>query len=83
MVAKGKWVLLPYLVAKELTGIYIIPPGVKDERYIHPIWLRGYSFRNIEYVNSSIFALSTMQYDRDLDNKLSWLVLTDPDFLPV
>ena len=32
MVGKGKWVVLPYLVDKDLPGLRLIPPGVEDER---------------------------------------------------
>ena len=31
MVEKGQWVVLPYSGAKELPGLRIIPPGVKED----------------------------------------------------
>ena len=32
MVVKSQRVLIPYTVDKELPGLWIIPPGVKDDR---------------------------------------------------
>ena len=32
IVEKGKWFVLSYLVAKELPGMRISPPGVKEDR---------------------------------------------------
>ena len=32
MVEKGQWVVLPYLVSKELPGIRLRPPVAKEER---------------------------------------------------
>ena len=39
MVGKGRWVVLPYLVTKELRGLRLIPPGVKEEKDWRPRWL--------------------------------------------
>ena len=39
MVGKGQWVVLPYLVDKDLHGLRLIPPGVKEERYWRPRWI--------------------------------------------
>ena len=36
MVEKGQWVVLPYLVAKGLPGLSLIPPGMKVERDQRP-----------------------------------------------
>ena len=44
MVEKGQWVVLPYLVAKMLTGLRLRPPGVKVERDRRPCWLGDYSY---------------------------------------
>ena len=37
MVEKGTWVVLPYLVAKRLSGLRLSPPGVKVERDRRPL----------------------------------------------
>ena len=44
MIEKGQWVVLPYLVAKGLLGLWLSPPGVKVERDWRPRWLGDYSF---------------------------------------
>ena len=36
MFGKEQWLVLPYLVAKELPRLRIVPPGVKEERYWWP-----------------------------------------------
>ena len=36
IVEKGRWVVLPYSVAKRLPGLRLIPPGVKVERDQRP-----------------------------------------------
>ena len=66
MAYKGQWVVLPYLVAKDIPGLRISPPGVKEEEDICPGWLGGYSFINNNTDTLSIYALSTMQYDQVL-----------------
>ena len=43
MVEKGKWEVIPYYVAKELLGLLLIPPDVKEERDRRPWWLGDYS----------------------------------------
>ena len=47
MVGKGKWVVLLYSVAKELPGLRLNLPGVKEERYQKPQWIGDYSYINL------------------------------------
>ena len=44
IVEKGKWVVLPYSVAKRLRGLRLSPPGVKVERDRRPRWLGVFSY---------------------------------------
>ena len=67
MVDKGRWVVLTYLVAKELPGLRLISLGVKEERDRRPQWLGSYSFSNLNYKTLLISAMSAMKYGRDLE----------------
>ena len=44
MAEKGKWTVLPYLVAKRLPGLRLIPLSVKVERDRRPRWIGDYSY---------------------------------------
>ena len=70
MVAKGQWVVLPYLVAKRLPGLRLSPPGVKIERDRRPRWIGDYIFNPINSKTLLICDLSAMQYGRCLDRLL-------------
>ena len=48
MVRKGQWVVLPYLAAKDLLGIKLSLPGVKEGRDRRPRWLGNYSYSNLK-----------------------------------
>ena len=60
----GKWVVLPYLVAKELLGLRMIPLVLKEERDWRPRRLENYSFSNIDFKTLPIASLYVMQYVR-------------------
>ena len=47
MIEKGQLVVLPYLVANDLLGLRLIPPGVKEERDRWPRQLGDYSYTNL------------------------------------
>ena len=47
MVEKGQSVVFTYSVAKEIPGLRLRPPGVKEERDLRPQWLGYYSFSNL------------------------------------
>ena len=47
MTRKGQWVVMPYLVAKELPGLRLISLGVKEEQYRQPWWIGNYSYSNL------------------------------------
>ena len=83
MVGKGQWAVMPCLVAKELTGLGLIPPGVKEERDRRPRWLGNYSYYNLNAENSPIAALSAMKYGRALDGLIREVVTADSTLGPV
>ena len=74
MVAKGQWVVLPYLVARTLPVLRLSPPGVKEERDMRPQWLGDYSYSKINYNTQPIRTLSSMQYGHALDRVLREIV---------
>ena len=57
MFENGRWVVLPYSVAKEIPGLRLIPPGVNEDRDRRPWWL-WVRFRNLSYLKYNL--LSTM-----------------------
>ena len=57
---KEQWDVFPYLVPKELPGLRLIPPVVKEERERRPQWLGDYIFSNINCENLPIAALYVM-----------------------
>ena len=75
--------VLPYLVAKELRGLRLIPPRVKEERDRRPRWLGDYSYSNLNSKTLPISALSAIQYGRDLDRLIREIVIADPTLGPV
>ena len=62
VVGKVQWVLLPYSVAKELLGLRLTPPGVKEERDRQPWWIGDFSFGNLNSETLPIAALYAMKY---------------------
>ena len=83
MVGKGQWVVLPYSVAKEIQGLRLIPPGVKEERDWRPRRLLDYSYIKLNSKTLPIAALSAMQYIWDLDRPIREIVIADPTLGPV
>ena len=47
MVVKVQWVVPPYLVAKELPELSLIPTGVKEERDQRPRWIVNNIYSNL------------------------------------
>ena len=64
MVKKGKWVVLPYSMAKEIPGLNLSPPGVKEERDRRPWWIGDNSFSNLNSKTLHIAAMSSMKQVR-------------------
>ena len=62
MLGKGQWVVLPYLVDKELPGLSFIPTEVKGEGDRQPRRLGNYSYYNINVNYLPIDALPAMKY---------------------
>ena len=75
--------VLPYLDAKQLPGLWLSLLGVKIERNRRPRWLSNYSFNPINAKILPIYDLSTMQYGRCLDRLLQEIVYADPKLGPV
>ena len=75
---RGGWGVLPYLVAKELLGLNLVPPGVKEEWYQWPIWVGYFNYSNInaDYLLNSV--LSTMQYGQTLYGLIRDVAIVDP-----
>ena len=61
MVGKGQWVVLPYLVAKELPELRLRPPGVKEERKDWLWWIGDYGYSNLNSKDLPIATLFAMQ----------------------
>ena len=66
MVGKGKYLVLPYSVAKELMRLRLIPLGVKEERDQQPRWIGDYSYYNLNFKTLPIADLSNKKYCRAL-----------------
>ena len=66
MVIKGQWVGLTYYVTKYLTGLRLIPLGVKEEQYRRPRWLGEYIYSNLNSETLTIAAMSVMKCIRAL-----------------
>ena len=64
---KVQWVVLTYLLAKELRGLRLSPSGVKEEWYQWPRWIGGYNYSNINANSLHIAVILIMKYVRDLD----------------
>ena len=67
MVGKEQWVVLPYSLSKDLMGLRLSPPGVKEDFYWRPKWVNDYSYSNINTDTLPIALLSAIQYGRVLD----------------
>ena len=83
MVGTGQWVVLPYSVAKDILGLRLIPPGVKEEQDLRPRWLSDYSYSNLNTETLPIAALSSMQYGRALDLLIREVVIEDPGLVHI
>ena len=75
MVEKGQWLVLNYLVAKELSLLTVIPTKVKEDQDWQPRWLGAYIFTSTNAYSLPIVALSAIQYGLALDR----LIRVDPD----
>ena len=83
MVGKGQWVVLPHLVAKDLLGLRLIPPRVKEERHQRPRWFGDYSDFNSNEETLPIAAQYAMLYGRALDRLIRDTVIVDPALVPI
>ena len=77
MVRNRQWVVLPYLLAKELPGLSMILQGVKEDRDWRPWWLGYYSYSNLNSETLPIVVLSVMQYGRSLDRLIREVFIAD------
>ena len=62
--------MLPYFEANDLTGLPLIPPGMKDEWDNLPQWIGDYSYSNINSETLSVSNLSAMKYGQALEGLL-------------
>ena len=70
MMKKGQWVVIPYRVAHWLQGLRLIPPSVKVERDIWPLWLGYYSFNITNAKTLPLTNVDSMYYSCALDRML-------------
>ena len=82
MVDKGQWVVLPYLVDKQLLWLSLSPPGVKEERDQLPQWLGDNGLSNLYSKTLPISTMSAMQYGRTLDRLIIEVVIAYPEVVP-
>ena len=59
-------------VAKRLSGLRLIPPGVKEERYQRPRWLGDYRYFKTNAETLPVACLSAMQYGWSLDATIGY-----------
>ena len=78
MVGKGKLVVLPYLVAKDLPVLRLFLSGVKEYRERRPRQLGNNIFSNIHCETSTIYALYAMQYVQALERLIREVVIANP-----
>ena len=83
MVGKGQWVILPYLVARNLQGLRLSPPWVKEERDQRPRWFGDYSYSKLNCVTLPLAELFSVPYGQALDRLLQLIVFADPAWEPV
>ena len=83
IVGKGQCIVLPYSVAKDLLGLRMILPGVKDERDQRPWWLGDYGYSNLNPKTLHIPDLSAMKYCRTLKLIIREVVIADPELGPM
>ena len=70
--------VLPYSVAKDLLGMTLIPPGVKEDKECRPRWIGNYSYYNTNIESLPIAMLSTIQHGRALDRLIREVVIAHP-----
>ena len=63
-----QWLVLPYLVSKELLGLRLNLPALEEERDRRLIWLANYRFSTIHSGILPISYLYAMQYSRALNH---------------
>ena len=78
MAEKGNWVVLPYLAAKRLPGLRVVPPGLKLERDRRPCWLGDYCYFKTNAKTLPVACLSATQYGQALDRLIREIVYGDP-----
>ena len=83
MVGKGQWVVLSYLVTKEIPGLRQRPPVAKEERDRQPQWIGDYSSSNLHYENLTISAMYAMKYGWYLESLIREVVISNPVLGPV
>ena len=83
MVRKKKWEVLPSLVNHKLSGIRLIPHGVKVERNRQPSLLGENRFSKISAETLPLTHVESMQYGHALEQLLREIVFEDPKLGPV
>ena len=83
MLGKGQWVVLPYLLVKELMGLRLILLGVKEERDRRPRCLGNYSNYNIISYSLPKSVMSSIQYVRSLNRPIRDVVISDTSLGPI
>ena len=75
MAKKERWVVLLYFVDKDLPGLRLIQPGVKEERDQRTRWIGNYRYSNLNYETLPIAAMSAMQYGQALECLIKEVVI--------
>ena len=83
MAGKGQGLVLTYLLDKELLGMRIITPGLKEKREGQPRWISDYSYSNINTDYLPIAALYAMEYGQALDHLIREVMIADTSLVPV
>ena len=83
MVEKGKWVMLPYHMARGLHQLRLISAGVKVERERQPRWLGNDDFNTNNTDNLPLGHLSVIQHGQALDFHLREILYADSMISPV
>ena len=74
---------MPYSVDKELPGLKLIPPVMKEDRDRRTRWLGDYSYSNLNCETLPIAALFAMKYCQVLEQLIREVVIADPALGPV
>ena len=71
------------MVAKELSGLRLIPLGAMEENDQRTKWIGYYSYSNLNAETLTIAALYTVQYGRMLDRLIREVIITEPALGPI